>query len=405
MESRTGRRREEELAWPLLEPFDWVRLRACTVRILLVLGPADVAGIQRHVTAFLPVLVRRHEVTVAFLLGAGPAADQMRATGADVRVLEGRSGHDLRAGVSFLKLLRDFRPDVVHFHETHVLALLSCVLSGVRSIVATEHCSLAHSSTPLRARVLFSLLSAAGARLTAVSGSTLAAAAELGGFTGERVGVVWNCVEMNGVPKDGVSGLRAELRVPKEAELVGAVGRLSQQKDWGLFIEVSREVSRRRPAAFFVIVGGGPEAERVRAGVRASGIEERFRVLGARANGADFIAMFDAFLMTSVHEEMPTTLLEALARETPVAGTVPAGGVREVLELPGAAEACRLITSRDPRSIADHVISLLEDQSVARKCAESGRALAKRYFSAESTAAAYEAIYRNVALCEETASL
>lgn len=363
------------------------------MKVLLVLGPAEVAGIQRHVAAFVPTLVRRNDVTVVFLFEDGPAARQIREAGATVYVLGGRNGHSVKMGVGFARLLRRVRPEVVHFHETHLVPLVVCRVLGVKAIVATEHCSLANTRALWKTRVLYRLLGGLGARMTAVSSATLDAVADLGGFRGVRDRVVWNCVDIDRLGAAERLTARRNLGLPADAEIVGAVGRLAAQKGWDLFLDVCERAAEARPRLIFVVAGAGPEEDRLRERIAKSKLADGLRFLGFQANGAEVICALDVFILTSLHEELPTTLLESFAVGTPVAGVIPDGGVRELLGLPGAEMACGLREERDAVALAADVIELLGDGGLRERRVKAGRRLVEEHFSGAATARDYVGVY------------
>jgi glycosyltransferase involved in cell wall biosynthesis len=82
---------------------------------------------------------------------------------------------------------------------------------------------------------------------------------------------------------------------------------------------------------FFVIVGDGPERNNLKALALSLGIEDRVRFAGFRPNARDFLRIFDAFVLPSIHEGTPMALLEAMHEGIPCVATN-VGGIPEILE-------------------------------------------------------------------------
>ena len=128
-----------------------------------------------------------------------------------------------------------------------------------------------------------------------------------------------------------------------------------------------------------LVLGDGPELPRLEARAAALGVAGRTRFLG-HGSRDDVIALFraaDAVLVTSAWENLPHTLLEALAAGAPVIATS-VGGIPEVVEDGETASSCRRATSM-PSSAAIHRI-LGDDElraSLAASAAASVEALAE----------------------------
>ena len=122
------------------------------------------------------------------------------------------------------------------------------------------------------------------------------------------------------------------------------------------------------------------------------GIADRVHWLGFRDDTPDLLRQFDVFLFTSLHEELPTTLLEVFALRTPVAGFVPKGGTSEILELckspPGV-----FLQQRSPQPLASAVNDLLNDPLRADAMTEEGFRVVREHFNMHAIAAQVMGIY------------
>ena len=153
------------------------------------------------------------------------------------------------------------------------------------------------------------------------------------GLTEQGVAVLHNGIDTAVWQRGGgVPVLRKELGIPEDGFLVGTVARITPEKDLDTFYEVARRVTAQNPKARFVIVGDGygDELERARLDVARLGLQEQVYFTGHRNDLRDVYLSFDVFLMTSVTEGLPNTLLEAMALGVPSVST-DVGGIPELL--------------------------------------------------------------------------
>jgi glycosyltransferase involved in cell wall biosynthesis len=109
-----------------------------------------------------------------------------------------------------------------------------------------------------------------------------------------------------------------------------AAGRLRPQKDFPTLLRAFAQVRARRPARLLVL-GEGPERERLEALVRELGIAEDVSLHGLTTNPYAYMARACAFVLSSRWEGLPTVLIEAMSCGVPVIATDCPSGPREIL--------------------------------------------------------------------------
>jgi glycosyltransferase involved in cell wall biosynthesis len=112
---------------------------------------------------------------------------------------------------------------------------------------------------------------------------------------------------------------------------------------------------RDRLEARLVIVGDGPERGMLEVHARQSGAAHDIRFEGHSASPEKLLSTFDVFAMSSDTEQMPLSLLEAMASGLPVVAT-DVGDIRQVL----AQENQRLLVGRNTEELASALASLLQ---------------------------------------------
>ncbi|MGI8839807.1 MAG: glycosyltransferase [Caulobacteraceae bacterium] len=172
---------------------------------------------------------------------------------------------------------------------------------------------------------------------------------------------------------------RAALDLPANALVVGTAFRFHAVKRPLLWIEAALAIHRRLPGVVFVMVGGGPLWQEARSRVAALGLDEVFRFPGQVKNVADYLVTFDLFMLTSLSEGLPNSLVEAQLAGVPVLST-DVGGARETFR-PGVTG--RLAPAATPEALAEAAVGCLTDEAWRSAAKEKARDGALRAFGIE----------------------
>lgn len=367
------------------------------LRVLYVMGHGGLGGIEQHVETLLGAQDRRLvDPALCVVMEAGPVSRRIAASGVSVHVIGARSGHDRRIYSAFRSIVRHVQPDVIHAHELQAFVVGLLWGNPEIPLIASIHCALFAGSPnlwwswiagrTLERRVNYYL---------PVSDATWTAARHYCGISPNRGRVFRNVIDLQGLPAKNKARICEELGIPLSAPLVGMVGRMVEQKDWPSFVAVCREIRRMEPAAYFLAIGDGPLRTTFQQEAEGVGFRSHLRWMGFREDARSLIGGLDLFLLTSLHEEMPTTLLEAFALRTPVAGFLPRGGTREILAL-GEGRVAALQETRDPVAVAKVAVSLLRNRDCAEQQADRARTLVERHFDARVQCAQLVEIYDRV---------
>src|SRR3989339_1384031 len=178
--------------------------------------------------------------------------------------------------------------------------------------------------------------------------------------------------------------LKAILRDDKNI-IIGTVGRLVPQKGYPDLIKAAQIAVGSMDNIYFLIVGEGQERESLEAQIKSAGLQERFFMPG-RVEHDDMPALyaaFDVFVMSSIHEGLPTVGIEALFAKKPFIGTDIIG----IPEIIGRDERSGLLTKpRDPADMAEKIIGLTRDPQRMERMGEEGQKRALEQFCVERAA-------------------
>ena len=289
------------------------------------------------------------------------------------------------AGVLRLRrMIRAEQPAAFHAHLSWPLAckygVLAAWLARVPAIVGTAQLYV-HPDDSRRARLALLPLG----RIMAVSREVQARYVRDLRVPERKLTVVPNGIAVSPTVRAPDPALRAELVKGRPDYVVLTPARLHEQKGHTYLLEAAAQV----PDATFVLAGDGPLRARLEARARELGVAERCIFLGHRSDIAELLAAADLFVLPSLYEGLPVSVLEAMAAGRPVVATA-IGGTDEAVthELTGL-----LVPPSDPGALASAIRRLRSDPALAGRLAAAGRERVEREFSSLATAGSVMRIY------------
>jgi glycosyltransferase involved in cell wall biosynthesis len=172
---------------------------------------------------------------------------------------------------------------------------------------------------------------------------------------------------------------------------VGAVGRLSPEKGFDVFVRAAALVARARPDVGFVVFGEGPTRPSLEELIRREGLAGRFVLAGFRQDLPAVLPGLDVAVSSSHTEGLPVAVMEAMAAGLPVVATA-VGGTPEVV---ADGVTGLLVPVNDPAALAAKVTALLDDPRRAAM-GEAGRRRVRDEFTFAAMAERYERLFAAV---------
>ncbi|GGY80165.1 hypothetical protein GCM10007071_29360 [Marinobacter zhanjiangensis] len=145
-----------------------------------------------------------------------------------------------------------------------------------------------------------------------------------------KIGVIYNGIR--GLDRDeaAASATRQALRIPDAAFIMGTVARLDPVKNQGMMLEAFSNVLQQNPNVWLLIVGDGPERERLESQADDLNISHRVIFTGFQKKPENYLNVMDLFLLSSHTEGTSMTLLEAMSMGVPIVATA-VGGTPELV--------------------------------------------------------------------------
>ena len=178
---------------------------------------------------------------------------------------------------------------------------------------------------------------------------------------------------------------RTSLNGGTSRPIVLTIARLDRQKGQVYLLQAAAHVAE----AVFVLIGDGPDRDMLEAQARELGVSDRVVFMGYRRDIPELLAACDVFVMSSLWDALPLTILEAMAAGKPVIAT-DVGGAREAV---AHGETGLLIPPADPVALAGAIRIVLGDSRLAHTLGTAGQSRARQKFSVETMARRVTEIY------------
>ncbi len=384
-----------------------------TIKVLQVITRLIVGGAQETAmltAAYLnhmPEYRKKYAVTILSGPQTGPEGsliEEVRSRGIPLIVLpelvrEVSPINDIKALVKLVVVMRRGNFHIVHTNSSKagVLGRVAARLARVPVIVHTVHgWSFHERMSPRKLRFYVALEKIGGwcgDAAIVVTAQDRAKGVAQGIRNAKNYTLIRSGVELDrfGHPQIPPHSVREQLGIPQDAQVVGSVTRLSEQKAPLDLVVAFVQIHKQQPGAWFVIVGDGPLRPEVEQKLAAAGIANQVVLTGLRRDVPELMAAFDIFVLSSLWEGLPRVLPQAMATGLPIVCTMADGSSEAVV--PG--ENGFLTAKGQPAELAARVVTLLNDEDLRRKMGENGRSRAPE-FGAIKMVQDIEALYRQL---------
>lgn len=365
------------------------------LRILQLITELAPAGAERCVYELACRLDRdQFDVRVAALRG-GAVADWLAEAGVAVTVLGVRGKWDVGKLGRLVRMLRRERIDILHTHLFHadLAGRLAAWLAGRVRVVHTVH--IAETRFRPWQFAFYRLTAGLCDRLIAVSGSAGDYHASRCGLPPSRYTVIPNGIDIAAYSRcaQARAALRAEWGVGPDEVLAAFVGRLDYQKGLDTLLAAMSSLHSQGRAPKLVIAGQGPQQGMLEKFLAAEPAGRRIRLLGFTNDVRGVLSAADLLAMPSRWEGFGLAAAEAMAASLPVVATN-AAGLRDVV-VPG--RTALVVDKDDPKALAGAIEQLSADAALRKRLGQAGRRRAVERFDINTTIAAHEALYRQIA--------
>jgi len=366
------------------------------VKVLQILHGLSRAGAARLV---FDLAVRNRdslETEVVCLDQEGPLADQLREQGIDIHPTRRHEGIDLTQIVRISRIIKNFRPHVVHCHQytPFFYGTLASMWARSGQVLFTEHGRHYPDIVSSKRRFFNRFLLTRTSGVTAVCDFSRRRLVENEGIPFGRIEVVYNGVDVSRFArtKDPI-GYRLRFDLPENARVIVQVGNFRKVKDQTTAIQAFQKVREQDSQACLIFVGDGPDLNECRQLAQTLKVDHAIRFLGQRDDIPEILAGADIMLMTSLSEAHSVSLLEGMATRLPIVATK-VGGIPETIV---DNQTGFLAEPKNADALARSLLMLLKDADLRDRMGQAGFNRVLSQFQQTTMHEKYLSIYHRLA--------
>ena len=352
------------------------------MKIAHIVDSMEVGGAETLVAQLCRLQRKQgHEPSVHAHLRLGTIGENLRSEG--FRVDVHGPAHLPAMSRNFLRLFRELHPDVVHCHNPTptIYAAPAARLAGTRTVVSTRH-SLVAPPYNLAAELKYAVASRFCDWIVGICDATCENLRNAPMASRSRILRIYN----------GTAPIyRTPLhqQPPKRGFTLVYVGRLTAVKDLTTLLNAVATALSSAPDLFLWIVGDGVECDELQKLANSLGIAGHVTFWGQQMNVSPYFSAADAFIMSSISEGLPMSLLQAMSIGLPSIVT-DVGGMAEVVRL---SRSGILTPVSSAAAMAKAIVHLAQDADAQTQFSRCATASFQKSFTLEAMADAYMDLY------------
>ena len=364
-----------------------------TTCVLHIIPTFDRGGAEKQLTLLVAGLPREEfDVHVCALTRGGPLSAELEAHDIPTTVIGKSWKIDPLAYYRLNCLIRRLRPGLVHtwLFAANAYGRQAALSAGVEHVIAGERCI---DRWKAGHELAIDRYLARRTKRIVVNSTGVRNFYAKHGLPPEKFTVIPNGIgPYSATQPIARPKLLAELGLPQDARLVGAVGRLWLQKRVKDMIWAADLLKSIRDDVHLLIMGDGPQRWRLERFRDLMEIPDRVHFLGHRDDVPRLLPHLDCLWLASDFEGMPNAVMEAMSAGVPVVAT-DIWGNRELVvhEKTGY-----LVPVADRVGFARRTNMLLNDGTLVRRLGEAGRRRMLEHFSIEKMVRRHVVLYREV---------
>lgn len=360
-------------------------------KLLIFASIAGLGGSEKMVYHLARGINRdKFDVTVCFLYGEGIISQRLFEENIDVIILHHDREGFLKTAWKYFNIARQRKFDIVYLwgYKVNIIGRLAGKILGSKIVTAqrsvddhrTKLQDVVDGFTNWMADLYISNSKAAEEMLINKKK-----------IDRSKVITIHNGIDIERYQTSEGAG-KSEFEIEQGILVVGVVANLIPYKGYDYFLRAFQEVCSQVQNVSAVLVGEGEARESLEDMAESLGIKDRVSFLGLRKDVPSILKTFDIFVLPSLFEGLPNSIMEAMASRLPVIAT-DVGGIPELV-ING--ETGFLVPAKQPPAMAEKILELVGDKEKRRIMGEKGFDRLTKEFSMssmiEKTEAAFECL-------------
>lgn len=299
---------------------------------------------------------------------------------------------DLATAWKLSKIVKQWKPAIVHAHDPHAVTMAALALSfGAPEprpkVIASRRVDFhlqSHAFSQWKHRQMDAFIAASNAIKDILVQDGIPAA---------HIDVVHDGIDVDRIQHRPAIDLHAEYWLPHGVPVIVNVGALVGHKGQKYLIEAMPLVLREVPDAHLIIFGEGDLRAPLEKQIKQLSLGKRVLLPGFREDVMSLMKSADLFVMSSVTEGLGSAVLDAMAMGHAVVGTR-AGGIPEAVV---HGETGLLVGPADAKALAPAIVRMLKDAELRKQFGEAGRARVTEHFGVDRLVEGTLEAYKRVA--------
>ena len=371
------------------------------IKILHIITHLPTGGAQDNTLFTIELLDRnKYEISlccnlVGDLVDRAKRIEQVQIFNVKNLVREVNIFKDIKAFISIYKILRSEEFDIVHTHSSKAgfLARIAAKLYGKSIIIHTVHGFPFNDYMNFFKKYFYikieKFLSSLSDALITVSNLNKVKIVKLGIAEDSKITNIYSGIDLKLFGKKNDSSFRNDLGISDDLILIGAVGRLSAQKDPITLVNAFDLVIKEKTNVKLVFVGDGDLKAEVSRKKNELGLQKNIYLAGNKMDPWNIYSSLDLFVMSSIYEGLGRSITEALCSETPVVCT----NVEGVPELVRDDITGYLVKPKDHFELSRVILKSLENIDHSKNMAKIGSKFVKANFDVNNMVREIDDLY------------
>jgi len=316
----------------------------------------------------------------------------------DTKIITSNRAWDLSFLVKLVKYSRQFKIDLIHSHLFGA-NLYSCLAGLILKIpvITTFHNELFLAGGSERYISLKNLLiRKLSSKMVFVADYMKRDYLNTAKYSPKKMLTIYNGIDLDKLNTDAdISDFRKELGLQDNDLLVGHVANLRPPKGHRYLIETAGKVCKIFPKIKFLLIGeegDGKIKREIEELIAELGLNENIKLLGFREDVHRLLHLIDIFVLSSISEGLPLSVVEAMAASKPIVAT-DVGGLSEIVVNDRNGY---LVKAKNPSALAEKISVLIKNKELRIDMGKAGRKIVEEKFSLKTMIDNYQNLYEKL---------
>ena len=361
------------------------------LNVIHLVEELTIGGLEKILTTIVLNLdKKKYNVSVWCLREGGFFADKLVKEGIDVKILHISTSRNPLSIYKLYRFLKSHKFDIIHTHaySAGTIGRMSAFLAGVPVIISHNHSVYDYYGKFYNLVEWF--LSLITDRVICISEVVNGFANKTQRINSKKLITIHNGIDdVCDLTEKSSSDLKKELGIPINHPVICTISHMEEHKGLKYLLEAASLLLQSKNDVSFLLVGEGVLKKELKILCADLKIEKNVIFAGEQSDISEILSLSDIFVLPSLREGLPLTILEAMACGKPVIATN-VGGIPEIVK---DGENGILVYPKDPETLYMAMNELLGDREKREKMGRIGKRVCDESFRTKTMVEKVEDLY------------